>query len=103
VEEEMRRVSLREITNEQPVVSKAQLSECQQNGSKSFPSIREIELEVKEEYEEPQIISQSKLYLRSLMNMEEEWMNLKYTKSYENFNENINPFMGSDFFYLPNQ
>jgi hypothetical protein len=77
----MKRVSLREITNEQPIVSKAQLSECQ-NGFKSFPSIREIDLEVKEEYEEPHIISQSKLYLRSLVNMDEEWMNLKYTKSF---------------------
>lgn len=35
--------------------------------------------------------------------MDEEWMNLKYTKSYDNFNENQNAFMVSDFFYLPNQ
>ncbi len=47
--------------------------------------------------------SQSKLYLRSLVNMDEEWMNLKYTKSFDNFNENQNPFMMSDFFFLPNQ
>jgi hypothetical protein len=79
------------------------LSECMQNVSKSFPSIREIDLEVKEEYDEPHIISQSKLYLRSLVNMDEEWMNLKYTKSFENFNENQNPFMVADFFYLANQ
>ena len=58
---------------------------------------------MKEDYDEPHIISQSKLYLRSLVNMEEEWTNLKYTKSYDNFNENQNQFMVSDFFYLPNQ
>lgn len=87
--EEERRVSLREITNE-PVMSRGQLSECQPQaqGSKSFPSIREIEFEVKEEYDEPQMVSQSKLYLRSLVNMDEDWINLKYTKSFDNFNNN---------------
>ncbi len=40
MEEEVARVSLKEITNEAPIISKAQLSDCQQIGSRSFPSIR---------------------------------------------------------------
>jgi hypothetical protein len=35
--------------------------------------------------------------------MEEEWMNMKYNKSYENFNENQNQFFINDFFFLSNQ
>lgn len=51
VEEEIKRISLKEITNEQPFTSKGVVLEFQQNGSKSFPSIKEIDFQVKYEHQ----------------------------------------------------